>query len=539
MDIISIIWLIVLLATGAAALWLKESQKKVAISTLLVVMTLYVGSKFYQSIYVEKRIGKAAPAIDVDRAELMLRMMSAFESFRSNASDSLKSVQGIPGAAHVASQVRQQPDIYADPERTLKSAAEATPDAPAAWAKLALVQYVHKGPAACAASLEHLSQLKTPDSVALANAMHDVLKGPIRASRLKETKEELEKELPAGWYRSHALELLYRKTGERAALERLLQDAGVSDAIMFAKTIFLTVFGAIAFLVGLAVIFVQLLFVARSSDLAGYGKGQEGVSQQPGDSLVMAPAYSSPATIYGVFIGWLTVQNMVGSFAQTALKSISPLLKISAVMEPGSNKPVLIGLMVAFLYLITNGPGTLLAYLLSMKPHKIGFFEGFRLRTKVPGKAGLVRLIFAGIATWFAAVPLVLAASLIGVKLGSQGSSNPIIALIMEAARSGNVLSTVIFYLTLSVLAPFCEETLFRGFLYANLRRRMGVFPSMGISAFLFAAFHLDVGAFLPLFTLGCLFALTFEKNKSILPSMIAHGLWNGGTFTLLLLLFG
>jgi membrane protease YdiL (CAAX protease family) len=523
LDIISIIWLVLLLGAGASALWLKDRQKKIATAALLVLMTVYVGSKFYQSIYVEKRIGKAGPSIDVDRAELMLRMGSAIESFRSNARDSLKSVPGVPGAAAVVNQA-QGPDIYSEPEHVLKSAAEASPDQPAAWAKLALVQHTAKSE--YSSSLEHLSKINTPESLALEKAMRGVLKGPLSSSQLKETKEVIEKELPAGWYRSHALEALYRRTGERGNLERLIQEAGVSDALLFGKLLFLGVFGVIAFLVGLAVIFVQLLFVARSA------------GKSPEDELVMAPVYSKALTIYGVFIGWLTVQSMIGSIAQSGLKSLSPILKLSAVMEPGSNKPVLIALIVGLLYILTNGPGTLLAYLVTMKPHKIAFFEGFRLRTKVPGKAGPLRLIFAGIATWFAAVPLVLIASIIGMKLGSQGSSNPIIALIMEAARSGNILSTVVFYLTLSVLAPFCEETLFRGFLYANLRRSMGVFPAMCLSAFLFAAFHLDVGAFLPLFTLGCLFALTFEKNKSILPSMIAHGLWNGGTFTLLLLLF-
>jgi membrane protease YdiL (CAAX protease family) len=522
LDIISIIWLFVLLGAGAAALFLKDKQKKVATAALLVLMTVYVGSKFYQSIFVEKKIDKAAPSIDVDKAELMLRMGSAIESMRSNARDSLKSVSGVPGAASV---VNQAPDIYSEPEHMLKLAAEATPEVSTAWAKLALVQHMHK--TETSSSLEQLEKIKTPESIALEKAMRGVLKGPLPASQVKETKEEFEKEFPAGWYRTSALEALYRRAGERGNLERLLQDAGTSDAILFAKLMFLIVFVAIAFLVGIAVIFVQLLFVARSG------------GRTPDDALVMAPVASSAVTIYGVFMGWLTVQSLIGSVAQSALKSLSPVLKLSAAMQPGSSKPLMIALLVGILYLLTNGPGTLLAYLVTMKPHKIDFFEGFRIRTKVPGRAGPLRLIFAGIATWFAAVPLVLVATLIGAKLGSQGSTNPIIALIMEAARSGNILSTLVFYLTLSVLAPFCEETLFRGFLYANLRRTMGVLPAMCLSAFLFAAFHLDVGAFIPLFTLGCLFALTFEKNKSILPSMIAHGLWNGGTFTLLLLLFG
>jgi tryptophan-rich sensory protein len=98
LDTISIIWLFVLLGAGAAALFYKDKQKKIATAALLVLMTGYVGNKFYQSIVVEKRVNSAAPSIDVDRAELMLRVVTAIESFRSNASNSLKSVSG-PGAA--------------------------------------------------------------------------------------------------------------------------------------------------------------------------------------------------------------------------------------------------------------------------------------------------------------------------------------------------------------------------------------------------------------------------------------------------------
>jgi membrane protease YdiL (CAAX protease family) len=371
--------------------------------------------------------------------------------------------------------------------------------------------------------------MKDPTAQKLAEALKAVYRGgrdSLPADRAQAVKAVLQEQIPSSWYQDRVLESLYRKTNDKAELEKLEQRTGPSAFSLFCKMLGLAVFGGLSLLVGVVVIFVQLLFVARNARAADES------------DKVKAPAHSSFATIYGVFIGWVTTQLMIGSLAQNAMKSISPLLKMSSNMEPGSNKPVLIALTVAALYLLSNAPGTLYAYLFSLRPAKISFFEGFRLRNRV-GKNGPISLVMAGILTWFAAVPLVLLSTFIGYNLGSQGSSNPIIALVMEAARSGNWLSTILFYLTLGVLAPLCEETLFRGFLYANLRRRMGVFPSMLISAGLFAAFHLDLGAFLPLFSLGCLFALVFEKTKSILPSMVAHGLWNSGTFTLLLLLFG
>ena len=66
----------------------------------------------------------------------------------------------------------------------------------------------------------------------------------------------------------------------------------------------------------------------------------------------------------------------------------------------------------------------------------------------------------------------------------------------------------------------------------------MNVPMAMLLSAAAFSLAHLDIGAILPLFALGCVFAFVVEKTKSIVPSIIAHGLWNSGTFTLVLLLF-
>ncbi len=113
-----------------------------------------------------------------------------------------------------------------------------------------------------------------------------------------------------------------------------------------------------------------------------------------------------------------------------------------------------------------------------------------------------------------AAIPCVVVAYLIAAKyLGSQGSSNPIISVVMHAARTNNIAATMIFYATLAGLAPICEEILFRGFLYSALRKYWGILPSMLLSALAFAGIHLDAGGFLPLFTLGMLFAFTFRAH--------------------------
>ena len=533
LDTVNILWYIVLASVGAAALWLKsETNKKSARIILLILMTLFVSSKYYQSIFVEKRLSKSGPSIDVDRAEIMLRLSSAVNMLRVRATQGVQSIPGgqsLPGGPVKLVASADKMDTFAEARTVLKNAAEAEPESAGAWAKLLVVQHESKSPRAeIETTLAHLQTIKTPVGAELAKTMHDLFEGQIQgAAEEAAVKNVIVHQLPTGWYQEHALQALYKKAKDKVELQALNDSMLPRQMTLIAKMLFLVAFGAVSLLVGIIIIFVQLLFVARKN---------KAVDES---ALVKAPVSSGIATIYGVFIGWLTTQQIIGSLAQNALKSISPYLKMSSGMETDPNKPLLIGLTVAALYILSNAPGTIYAYLFAMRPSQISFLEGFRIRTRV-GKNGPFKLVLAGVATWFVAVPLVLLATFIGAKLfGSQGSTNPIIALVMEAARSGNWLSTIVFYLTLGVLAPLCEETLFRGFLYANLRRKLGVFPSVLISAGLFAACHLDVGAFLPLFTLGSLFALVFEKQKSILPSMVAHGLWNSGTFTLILLLFG
>jgi hypothetical protein len=178
-------------------------------------------------------------------------------------------------------------------------------------------------------------------------------------------------------------------------------------------------------------------------------------------------------------------------------------------------------------------------YLIALKPHGLKFFDTLKIRTKV-GRIGPKRLILFGFLTWISAFPVVLIAYSIAARFfGSEGSSNPIIPLVMETARNSDVPAVIVFYLTLGVLAPICEETLFRGFLYTSLRQYWGILPCLLLTAALFAGVHMDMGGFLPLFALGFLFGYILERTKSIIPSMIAHGLWNSGTFTVCLLLFG
>jgi membrane protease YdiL (CAAX protease family) len=89
-------------------------------------------------------------------------------------------------------------------------------------------------------------------------------------------------------------------------------------------------------------------------------------------------------------------------------------------------------------------------------------------------------------------------------------------------------------------LAPLGEETLFRGFLYRSLRRpygsgdgrrRLPVWAAATISGLLFGLGHLQGWSFLvlvpPLWAVGIGLAFVYQRRRSLLASMAAHGTFN------------
>jgi membrane protease YdiL (CAAX protease family) len=89
-------------------------------------------------------------------------------------------------------------------------------------------------------------------------------------------------------------------------------------------------------------------------------------------------------------------------------------------------------------------------------------------------------------------------------------------------------LDHLLLMLEAAVMAPFVEETLFRGLLYPALRARWGVAGGVMASAAIFAVLHPTMpGQFLPLWGLGIALALVYEWFGSLLPGMVLHSLQN------------
>jgi hypothetical protein len=157
-----------------------------------------------------------------------------------------------------------------------------------------------------------------------------------------------------------------------------------------------------------------------------------------------------------------------------------------------------------------------------LAPAGLGFRRGFGLW---PEGGGGTALVFA--------VPLVLAAGFLGDQaislLGEWWGQTAHWTEWFDAELAWGAPSAVLASLLASVVAaPVLEEIAFRGLLYGTLRRRWGVTASVVASAAVFAVAH-GYGAwgFASVFWSGALWAVTYEKTRSLLPSIAAHAASN------------
>jgi membrane protease YdiL (CAAX protease family) len=147
-------------------------------------------------------------------------------------------------------------------------------------------------------------------------------------------------------------------------------------------------------------------------------------------------------------------------------------------------------------------------------------------RRASPRALGLRRASLSWIA---AAVPLGVLAYVLATLVGLIG-----VALLPHAQNCqpttvrrafGGYVPLAVVLVTL--IAPFAEETLFRGFLFGWLRGRAPLWMAVVVSAALFAASHVQPVLLLPTFVLGCLLALVYQRSGSLVPGMIVHGVFN------------
>jgi membrane protease YdiL (CAAX protease family) len=93
-----------------------------------------------------------------------------------------------------------------------------------------------------------------------------------------------------------------------------------------------------------------------------------------------------------------------------------------------------------------------------------------------------------------------------------------------------SVVVLILMAVAAAIVAPVCEEVIFRGYLYPATKCFVGPWVSALSTALVFSAAHGSVAALLPLFVFGLILVALYEWTGSIWPSVAAHFLFNAAT---------
>ena len=104
-------WLGTFLAITALAIFLKDKQRKFAISFLLILSTIFVGKNMYEGFMA--RAGKGFSASAANRAELPLKFTSGYVAIESYA-------KSLPGAKGATQEVKKK--MYKEANELLQEA---------------------------------------------------------------------------------------------------------------------------------------------------------------------------------------------------------------------------------------------------------------------------------------------------------------------------------------------------------------------------------------------------------------------------------
>lgn len=152
---------------------------------------------------------------------------------------------------------------------------------------------------------------------------------------------------------------------------------------------------------------------------------------------------------------------------------------------------------------------------------------------------GLVRLVYwrsktAGVPALLPAAPLRalawglgggLVAACVGLAYLHFLQTTPWLAELAPVGARSRIQAGWLLVLAV-VLAPLCEEFIFRGLVFGGLRRSTGLVPAMLLSAALFAIVHPPV-SMMPVFALGLCTAYVYERSKGLLGPMVVHAVYN------------
>ena len=112
--------------------------------------------------------------------------------------------------------------------------------------------------------------------------------------------------------------------------------------------------------------------------------------------------------------------------------------------------------------------------------------------------------------------------------LGEQELQTPV-QMIIDAKENNPSLLIILAVLAV-IVAPLCEEFVFRGYIYGTLKRFSGRIFATLTSALFFSVVHASLWSLIPLFVVGMFLAIIYEISESLWAPILTHMLFNGVT---------
>jgi membrane protease YdiL (CAAX protease family) len=147
-------------------------------------------------------------------------------------------------------------------------------------------------------------------------------------------------------------------------------------------------------------------------------------------------------------------------------------------------------------------------------------------------KQTFLRAVVMGILVSVIFLPLAIGLNFLSGQIiesfGGEAKSQQVVQTLQKSQSAGQL---IYFGIMAVVVAPVCEELLFRGVLYPNVKslgyRRLAMWGS----AILFGVIHNNLMSLVPLTLFGVVLVLLYERAGNLLAPITAHAFFNAFNF--------
>jgi membrane protease YdiL (CAAX protease family) len=223
----------------------------------------------------------------------------------------------------------------------------------------------------------------------------------------------------------------------------------------------------------------------------------------------------------------IVVFLLVGWFSLQVLGALSA----AASVTPDTPPPTLTSdaLLLSLVTQIAT-VGAVLFFLLYLR--KIEVAELFGL-TRMPLRTVLIKSILV-------MIPVFVIVAIVGhftitLFFQKEGGAQPETQLVIQAfLKNPDPILRGLIVISACIVAPVCEEILFRGFLYPAIKKHSERFFATLVVSLLFAVVHMNAPALPALFVLAIFLTIAYEITGSILVPICMHAIFNGVQTSLL-----